>query len=304
MAIGTLIRLPNLLILVVAVYLYSFGILYPALISGQIVPLMGKKDFWLFLFIIICTSAGGYVLNDILDRNTDAINDKRQVIGSAITSKLAWLYYLFLALAPIPLVYSLGVEFDSQIYMPGYLAVVAILFLYNTILKRLPLLGNIVVAALCAFVILLPYLIEYQGLQQLQLSNQSSLLRATHITWVFTLFTFTTHLIREIIKDVEDLKGDAAAGFYTIPVVLGIQHTKTLILILEVILLFTILYWIVSSEYIAPYRFWHGLILIPVLLLIIYKSILASDPAFYTLLGHLLKVLMLAGLVSLYLLSL
>ena len=198
-SLSTLLRVPNLLILAVSVYIYSHNILYPALISGGMHGSLRFKDFILFLFIVICTGAGGYIHNDILDRKSDDINIKRGIIGHKIKVSVAWFFYWFVVLSPIPFVFSLSSEIHNLNYMYAYLFVVSLLFLYNRFFKRLPLIGNLIVAGLCTYVFLLPAIIEVTKIHSLRTIDPIMYQKYLVITMSFSVFVFLTHTIREII---------------------------------------------------------------------------------------------------------
>jgi 4-hydroxybenzoate polyprenyltransferase len=91
------------------------------------------------------------------------------------------------------------------------------LWLYSNQLKRLPFIGNFTVALLTASSLLVIILFEPR--------NQ-------FLVVTFAIFAFFISLIREIIKDMEDLRGDASFGCQTLPIVWGIRRTKTLLYIL------------------------------------------------------------------------
>jgi len=298
-SLSALLRLPNLLILAISVYIYSFNILYPSLALGGMHGSLRFKDFALLLFIVICTGAGGYIHNDILDRKSDHINEKRGIIGHQITLSMAWVFYWFVVIAPIPFVYSLSLEINNLSFVLGYLFVSFILFAYNGFLKRLPLIGNITVALLCTYVFLLPAHIELAKIQSLQSINTPAFQNCLLITLSFAFFVFLTHTIRELVKDAEDQVGDRQSGFKTLPVLISHRNLTILLLSLEFVLLIGIILWL-STFFISSIYFWiHVILLLPLtvyILILTYKSSIKTD---FSNLSLQCKYLMLAGMVSL-----
>ncbi|MFT6808366.1 MAG: 4-hydroxybenzoate polyprenyltransferase [Saprospiraceae bacterium] len=298
-SLSALFRLPNLLILALSVYIYSYDTLYPSLAAGGMHGSLRFKDFILLLFIIMCTGAGGYIHNDILDRKSDSINEKRGIVGNNIKLSLAWIYYWFVVVAPIPFVFSLSSEISNFNYIYAYLIVVFLLFAYNRFLKRLPLIGNITVASLCTYVFLLPITIEISKMQSLKSINPSAFQNCLKITLCFSFFVFLTHLIREIIKDAEDLEGDKSSGFMTLPVLISAFNLRNILLVLEGILLLGILYWVSAFNLWNTITFINLILLTPLTIWIIYRTYTAELKTDYGYLSVQLKYLMMAGIVSL-----
>jgi len=206
------------------------------------------KEFFLVLFVAICIGAGGYVYNDIVDKPSDEANEKRGIVGHSISRKIALLYYLFLIFAPVPAVLSLCMELDSNYYMIGYAVLILALLVYNVLLKKLPLIGNVTVALLCGFAVALPFLIEIQAMSQLNEKAPELYSRALYLVVAFTFFSFMANLIRELVKDVEDMHGDQQANYKTFPIVYGLPNTRNLLIIFEFLLLIFLGYWVVQLK--------------------------------------------------------
>jgi 4-hydroxybenzoate polyprenyltransferase len=170
---------------------------------------------------------------------------------------------------------------------------VVMLWLYSVHFKKQFLSGNLLVAALSAFVVaILPLF-----------NNQIS----GYLVWVYALFAFGISLIREIVKDAEDLRGDSKFNCKTLPIVLGIRKTKKLLITL--VLTYTILLF--AHTFIAtsliPFRHNYGqiaytfymlLFVIVPLILTTYLLLKADVKADFSRLSTLYKVIMLSGLIS------
>jgi len=196
-----LVRFPNLVLMALCLLLVRTCLLH--------FPLWEIR-FGLLLLATLCIAAAGYIINDYYDVKIDAINrPDRLVVGRLVNRRQAILSHLLLsgegvvvagALSPLLGLVNLG----SALLLWGY----------SARFKRLPLVGNLSIALLTAALVLLP---------ELQL-------RTGHTTvWVYALAAFLLTVVREIIKDVEDMRGDAQHDCRTLPIVWGIIRTKWVI---------------------------------------------------------------------------
>jgi len=205
-----LIRAGNLLIIVLTQYLVR-------------IFLVGPKEDWLrhlsdFRFLLLSLStvliaAAGYIINDYYDIKIDTINKPRRVV---IGRMLRRRHAMFTHTAFNALGIGLGLLVGLKVAAVNLLAAF-VLWLYSNQLKRLPFIGNFTVALLTAASLLV--IILYAPRNQF-------------LVVTFALFAFFISLIREIIKDMEDLRGDATFGCQTLPIVWGIRRTKSLLYIL------------------------------------------------------------------------
>lgn len=278
--------------------------IYPPLIAHEIKPALTSKEYLLFLFIALCLGAGGYVYNDIVDQKTDLENNKRLIVGHKITHKIAFATYLFLTLAPLLPMLSLTMELHRPDYLWYYLLIVIMLWLYNQYLKKLPLIGNIVVASLCALAVAMPYLLELDAMKLLSQADQVSYKGVINIILAFTSFSFLANLIREIIKDIEDIEGDQAEGHNTLPILTSKDKANSIAMILSVILLAMIVAWTISSLIdINTASMISGLMLITPLVFLIVKMRKATESIHFHNLSHYWKLYFAVGIISLMIMT-
>lgn len=178
------------------------GALPAAVLSGISTPQAVIYSLPLFLLVF-----AGNIHNDICDIVTDKINSpKRALAQGLITKKAAWIGVIINSV--LALLISLAISpyhfFQSSI-------ILAILFLYNAYLKRTPIVGNVAVALLCAVAPLFPMGGEW----------------TTPVLWA-SFFAGAFNLIREMIKDIQDVEGDADAGMLSTAVMLGPKTTLRL----------------------------------------------------------------------------
>jgi 4-hydroxybenzoate polyprenyltransferase len=269
-----IIRLPNLLIIVLAQYFTAIFILGT---SETWRSYLIDRNLFLISLSTILIAAAGYIINDYFDIKIDYINKPHRVIvGKDIKRRHAMAAHTLLNFAAI----FIGLLVHPIIALINAISI-TILWWYSHTLKRKPFIGNFIVAFLTALCILL-LAIYYR-------TNE----------WLITMyavFAFGLTLIREIIKDLEDLKGDANFGRRTIPVMWGIRKSKWLILGLSIgfiLGLFLITQQLNNSQ-INTYFF---IFLIPMGYFII-KLMLSHTKRNFGFLSSFCKFLMLLGILS------
>ncbi len=232
-----LIRFPNLVIIVLTQLAMRYLILEPLLPSTGFTLQFDDFHFILLILATVLIAAGGYIINDYFDTQTDWINrPDRVLVGVSISRRRAMTLHTimnFLGVAiGIYLSFYIRVKALSLIFMVA----TGLLWFYSTDYKRQFLIGNLSVAFLTGLVPLMVVLFEipllnkaYGNVMLLHTSNFNYM-----FVWVaaFSFFAFVTTLIREIIKDLEDFKGDMAYGMKTLPIIAGQLITKIILLIL------------------------------------------------------------------------
>ncbi|MBL7859970.1 MAG: geranylgeranylglycerol-phosphate geranylgeranyltransferase [Cyclobacteriaceae bacterium] len=168
---------------------------------------------WKLLALACSTAiiaAAGYIINDYYDIKIDLINKpERVVIGKSITRRYALFFHTLLSILGIAMGFVVGWKIGVIHFLSAFL-----LWWYSNSLKRQPFIGNFVVALLTSIAILL--------VNVLYEANNS-------LVVIYALFAFFMTLVREIVKDMEDLKGDNTFGCKTLPIVFGIRKTKWMI---------------------------------------------------------------------------
>lgn len=294
-----LLRIPNLLIVAVTQFLLQYLVLIPALEQAHLLPSLPLIQFSLLVFTTILIAGGGYVINDIIDQHTDFINKpERAIVGRKIplttASQLYWSINILGAFIAIYL--SCFVE---QIYLFSiYPAAVLLLYVYSKYLKQTALLGNLVVAFFCAGVAGIVLFSERVAFQEIM--DKLPVLYQK-IKWVFTgyiVFAFLTTMVREIIKDLEDIEGDQDSGLQTLPIQYGIPLAKRLalgIMTLLNILLVIGFYWLYINESNISWIFCLFGLIIPCIYLFISIT-KAIEKIHFSKLSRLIKLIMLSGL--------
>ncbi len=217
-ALLRLIRFPNLMIVVLTQYLVRICLVGPK--YDWLHHVSDVRFFWMS-FATICIAAGGYIINDYYDIKIDTINKPRRVVvGRIMSRRQAILSHTILNFVGI----GLGVLVALRIGLVNFMAAF-LLWLYSNQLKRLPFVGNFIVALLTA-----------ATLWVVVLFNPTN----DFLVYTYSIFAFFITLIREIIKDMEDVRGDATFGCKTLPIVWGIRRTKVLLYVLIGLFLVTL----------------------------------------------------------------
>ncbi|MGV3540866.1 MAG: geranylgeranylglycerol-phosphate geranylgeranyltransferase [Rufibacter sp.] len=222
----SLIRFPNLLIMLLTQVLVRQYLLFPERPWEQAF----SWRFGLLLLATLCIAAAGYIINDYYDVKIDRINKpERIVVGKGLTRRKAMMVHLYLSAGGVVLGVLLG--WRVALVMAG---TAMLLWGYSAQFKKKPFIGNMTIAFLSAVMVLV---VPLQA-------NQASL-----SVWAYAIFAFLISLVREIIKDMEDMAGDASFRCRTLPIALGVPRTKWILYpLLTIFLLFT-LYVVVERRH-------------------------------------------------------
>ncbi len=269
------------------------------LVDGQEIMLDGSL-WWLFIIDTVLIAAAGYVINDIYDQESDLLNKPRNsYIGVGnLSIKSAWFYYGSLVLLGLGLALFIAHTIDKLHLLLIYPTAVGLLFLYSKSFKKLPLIGNLVVAIFCAFV---PGIILYAEWGVLEKARNTS---PTEYELVFGMFlsyltfAFLSTLVREIIKDIEDIIGDKSAGYNTYTTVYGKKKAKLLAIIISLVLILSYGLWFTPFVEIDAKVLITGLISVMFCfsLFILYRLIYASAKEDFSAISKWLKILMVVSL--------
>ena len=247
------------------------------------------------LIILTCclTAAGGYIINDLFDVETDHINrPNKRILKRDISHKAAIVYYIILtALGQICGYYAgLGIGLFAS-------AIAVLLYFYSSDLKAMGLPGNSLIAFMSGSVIY----IASRGIHEIH--------TAYFAEYAFLAFLLT--MARELVKDAEDIEGDKEQGCETFPILHGTRKTNILsnvILALIVIFLVTAAYLLSIEPFfnvkstIEIHHFVYPAFLVLALVPMILKSMWmigkANNKRDYKKISKWLKLTMLVGLIS------
>jgi len=219
-----LIRLDNLLVIALTMFAVRYGMVEAILFSHtpSVQLQLSAFNFSLLVVSTMLIAAAGYIINDYFDVKTDKINKPEKLyIDHGVKRRVAMLAHMQFNLIGVMLgayvAYKAGNIFLS--FIP--FASTTLLWFYSTHFKKQLLIGNLVVSVLSAMIPLQVLLFEKPLIKNIE---NLTFLYATVIC--FAAFAFLLSMTREIIKDMEDFKGDYETGCKTMPVVWGIKASK------------------------------------------------------------------------------
>jgi 4-hydroxybenzoate polyprenyltransferase len=224
---------------------------------------LALSDFNYILLVIatVCVAAGGYVINNIMDQETDEIaKPQNRVVGVSISETVAYNWYIGLTIVGV----GIGFYLSNVIYKPTFasmfILVATLLYMYATSFKQIPVLGNVVVALLLSTSIIIIGLFDI--LPAIDADNRFRMKEAFSILMDYAIFAFIINLIREIVKDLEDMDGDYQYGINTLPITIGIPKTKIIVGILTVISIGILAYYINSNLFELDYVIYYTMVFI------------------------------------------
>ena len=275
----SVIRGYNILIVVIAQYLTSIYILAPDRPLREVV-----LDLNLFMLVLASASAiaGGYIINNFYDSEKDLINRPHKSMLDRLVSQNTKLSFYFV-LNFLAVVMASYVSFNTVIFFSLYIFGI---WLYSHKLKRLPFIGNLTSAVL----MITPFFaifIYYRNFET--------------VIFFHAMFLFLIISMKELTKDLENIKGDLAQGYHTIPVVYGENVSKTMLTILAFL---TLIPMLVLVNYFdighMNYFFYLSTLLLFIMILLLWKS---KTKTHYLILHNVLKLIIVVGVFCIVLIN-
>ncbi|MDP4263137.1 MAG: geranylgeranylglycerol-phosphate geranylgeranyltransferase [Bacteroidota bacterium] len=293
-----LIRLPNLFFIALTQALFQFCIYYP-LYRG----LIPAKDILHFAFLVLASlfiASAGYIINDYFDINIDEVNKpQKMVVDKVIHRRWAIAWHFILSFSGIILTALALPVFEKWYLILANMACVALLWFYSTNFKKSLLIGNIVISLLTAWTILVIFFSKVTVGNAFEPGTYTQP-KFFRLAILYAGFAFISSLIREAIKDIEDIKGDVKYGSRTMPIVWGINATKVYIAVWMIVLIIMLL---IIQVYILQFRWWwlvtYGILFVIFPLALIFRRLFkASSTEEYHSLSNRIKFVMLTGTLS------
>ncbi|MEO8763595.1 MAG: geranylgeranylglycerol-phosphate geranylgeranyltransferase [Ginsengibacter sp.] len=296
-----LIRWPNLFFIALTQILFRFFILrfvFTNSPSGYENAKLSLPLFFLLVFASVCIAAAGYIINDYFDVNIDLVNKPAKLIVDRYI-KRRWAIVLHVIFSFTGFIISCYIGYmlgNSYIPFFNLLAIISLWF-YSTTFKKKLLVGNILISLLTAWVILVLTVSEFK----LHITpNDVYWQRLLKLSFIYAGFAFIISLIREVIKDMEDMRGDIRYGCTTMPIVWGLQVSKVFVAVWIVVITLSIA---AMQFYVIHLGWWFSAlyaliaIIIP-LMWVLRKLYQAHTQQDFHKLSTTVKFIMLAGIVS------
>lgn len=227
-----LVRWPNLLITALTM----------CLVYHCILGLASNLPFTLLVISMVLIQAGGYVINDIFDIEIDAINKpEKQVVGKVFSERQSNVFYIVLTMIGLACGIAASVMANGKNFITISACLILLacfLYSYSSRYKRTLVVGNLIVSLSVALAVFLPWLFQVLsmlGNEEMLLANNEWMHVTFRIVLIYTAFAFLMTLIREIVKDMEDVKGDGRSHCRTIPIVWGMNAAQIIVIALSFI---------------------------------------------------------------------
>lgn len=237
-----LARIGNVLFVGLFQVLLRWCVILPLLDNWQVTPIMTTSQFILLVIATMALTASGNVINDYFDVIPDSINRPHtQVVDRIIDRKTTLLIHVLLTLIGVFCGLFLSFLYKKETHALFFISMPIILWFYSTHFKKQMLIGNMTVALLTASV---AFLTTSSEISFIEASGNVSFLGTTacdylwKLTALIAFFAFITTLTREIIKDMEDIQGDAQCNCHTLPIDMGIRNSKVIVILLQIFTLF------------------------------------------------------------------
>jgi len=312
------LRWKNLAIIAVMVFSLKYWVFETLIISTGFIQFPSTFTFlhtFLLAVSIILVAGGGYIINDINDTIADRINKSDQpLLLDSISEKQAHLLYFILTVTGISLAWYLATALGFYQFVFFHLISAALLWIYSTYFKSSILIGNLIVSVLSALVPLCYFCFEtysfintYGKVFESQYHSYFAvgpLLTFWYYTLVLAIFAFAYTLIREIVKDLEDLEGDKKLDGDTLPLAIGSSNTLWIVRVLLTAVIASIISVYYLKLQVKPFNgiVFHGYIYITLIFPSLYLIWLTfKTEVDYEKASRILKIIMLFGIFSTYL---
>ena len=304
-----LLRPVNLVIIAVSMFALRYLILLPLLSIKGIPLIISRFDFSLLVMGTLFIAGAGNIINDYFDIRPDRLNKHHKVIvGKFIKRRVAMSSHVILSTLGFFISAYVAIKYDIPWMLFFQIIAITMLWLYSASFKKSFILGNLIVAFLTACIPLLvisfdiPAFFQSEGFSFPYIEAPYGDFKVViFFTLVYAGFAFLLNLIREIIKDIADMKGDKEINARTMPLVLGVNATKKVINSLS---LFTVLLLVYIQQSFMPDKVTSIYLLVFIvlpLLLGIYKLKNAQKSRQFLKASNYIKITMASGLAYLLL---
>ncbi len=296
-----MIRLPNLFFIALTQLLFHITVLDTIL---HPLGLGAVIEGWNFIFLVVASvliAAAGYIINDYFDINIDQVNKPRGNVVDAVVPR-RWAMALHFVLSGMGLLFSAYIAWRTGLWyiLFGNFICVLLLFGYSVSLKRKLLVGNIIISLLTAWVILIICIAEIKIATLISPAVAEASNKIIRIGILYAAFAFISSLIREAVKDIEDLQGDQKYGCRTMPIIWGVNATKVYVAVWLVVILALL---VILQIYVFRFEWWWAMaysivFIITPLVLLFFRLFKAQNQKDYHQLSNWTKLVMLSGILS------
>jgi 4-hydroxybenzoate polyprenyltransferase len=299
----------NLVIIAVSMFALRYLILTPLLLLKGVPLIISTFDFGILVFGTLLIAGAGNIINDYFDIRPDRLNKHHKVIvGKYIKRRVAMGSHVILSTIGFFLSAYVALKYSIPWMLLFQVLAITLLWFYSASFKKTFILGNLIVAFLTACIPLIvisfdiPAIYEVGNYSFPYFDAPFSNFKVVIVfTFVYAAFAFLLNLIREIVKDMADMRGDKEIDAQTMPLVLGLTTSKKIVNSLS---LFTLLLLVYIQQTVQPDRItsiYLLLFIITPLILGIYHLKNAKNSKSFLRVSSYIKFTMAGGLAYLFL---
>lgn len=275
----SVVRGYNVLIVIIAQYLSAVYILAH---DKPIKSVVFDLNLLMLVLASATTIASGYIINNFYDSEKDLINRPQKSMLDRLVGQNTKLVFYFV-LNFIAVIFASYVSFRAVIFFSLYIFGI---WFYSHKLKKLPIVGNLT-SAILTITPFFAVFIYYKNFES--------------VIFVHAMFLFLILSMRELTKDLENMKGDLALGYKTIPIIYGVKTSKSMLTFLAI---FTLIpaYLLIFDYQVGrmTFFFYLSIVLLLIFLILVWKS---NSKSHYLLLHNILKFIIVAGVFSIVLID-
>lgn len=291
-------RWPNLLFIALTQVLFVYCIVDPLYSAASKVPVVHGSTFLLLCLSSVLIAAAGYIINDYFDLDIDLVNKPEKLVVDKMIAR-RWTIILHMVLSAVGILIGFYLDFTTPILFlgPANAICVLLLFVYSISLKKKLLAGNVLISLLTAWVVLVITWCEFTSFPRI---NGVDIAKLSRYTFLYAGFAFIISIIREVIKDMEDIEGDRRYGCTTMPIVWGLHASKVFVAVWLVVLIGVLT---MLQFYVLTFKWWvsavYCIVFIIAPLINIFRDLFkANVPEDFHRLSTKVKVVMFTGILS------
>lgn len=275
----SVVRGYNVLIVIIAQYLSAIYILAH---DKPVKSVVFDLNLLMIILASATTIASGYIINNFYDSEKDLINRPQKSMLDRLVGQNTKLVFYFV-LNFIAVIFASYVSFRAVVFFSFYIFGI---WFYSHKLKKMPIIGNLT-SAILTITPFFAVFIYYKNFET--------------VIFVHAMFLFLILSMRELTKDLENIKGDLALGYKTIPIVYGEKTSKIMLTILAILTLIPA-YLLIYNYQVGrmTYFFYLSVVLLLIFLILVWKS---NSKPHYLLLHNILKFIIVAGVFSIVLID-
>ena len=301
-----LVRWKNLLFIALTQLLFFYGVAHPVLAGTQHLTRELNLLFWVLCISSVLIAAAGYIINDYFDLNIDLVNKPtRMVVDKGVSRRWAIFLHFVFSVTGILMGFYIGLQNGNWLIGIANTACVLVLWFYSTTFKKRLLVGNILISILTGWVVLVVYffVVFHQPQNWFERIPVESLQKFLRLALLYSSFAFIITLVREVVKDIEDIEGDRKYGCRTMPIVWGTDFARVFAatwLVILLVLLLVVFFYILQFRMWVP-AFYNLLMVLVPAAYCFYLLTKAKATTDYTYLSRWIKGVIFTGILSMLL---